>query len=78
LITRTASQFGTNVVFADEEHHILFGKLNKLYDLASGGAGRSAIREQLDDLRSISLMKKKKYRQKITMVMNVTRQNKKN
>ena len=28
LITWTASQFGTNVGFADEEHQILFGKLN--------------------------------------------------
>jgi hemerythrin len=50
LITWTASQFGTNVPFADEEHQILFGKLNKLYDLATGGAARSAIGEQLDDL----------------------------
>lgn len=52
LITWTASQFGTNVGFADEEHQILFGKLNKLYDLATGGAARSAIGEQLDDLIS--------------------------
>jgi hemerythrin len=50
LITWTASQYGTNVGFADEEHQILFGKLNKLYDLATGGAARSAIGEQLDDL----------------------------
>ena len=50
LITWTASQYGTNVGFADDEHKILFGKLNKLYDLATGGAARSAIGEQLDDL----------------------------
>lgn len=50
LITWTAGQYGTNVGFADEEHQILFGKLNKLYDLATGGAARSAIGEQLDDL----------------------------
>ena len=50
LITWTASQFGTNVAFADEEHQILFGKLNKLYDLATGGAARSEIGAQLDDL----------------------------
>ena len=50
LITWTASQYATNVGFADEEHQILFGKLNKLYDLATGGAARSAIGEQLDDL----------------------------
>ncbi len=50
LITWTAEQFGTNVGFADEEHRILFDKLNKLYDLATGGADRSAIGNQLDDL----------------------------
>ena len=50
LITWTASQYGTNVGFADEEHKILFDKLNKLYDLATGGAERSAIGAQLDDL----------------------------
>jgi len=52
LITWTASQFGTNVGFADEEHQILFGKLNKLYDSATGGAERSVIGAQLDDLIS--------------------------
>lgn len=52
LITWTASQFGTNVAFADEEHQILFGKLNKLYDLATTGAERSAIGAQLDNLIS--------------------------
>lgn len=52
LITWTADQFGTNVDFADEEHQILFGKLNKLYDLATGGAERSAVGSQLDDLVS--------------------------
>jgi len=50
LITWTAEQFGTNVGFADEEHKILFDKLNKLYDLATGGAERSAVGAQLDDL----------------------------
>lgn len=52
LITWTAGQFGTNVGFADQEHQILFDKLNKLYDLAAGGAERSAIGAQLDDLIS--------------------------
>ena len=50
LITWTADQYGTNVGFADEEHQILFDKLNKLYDLAVGGAERAAIGTQLDDL----------------------------
>lgn len=50
LITWTADQYGTNVGFADEEHQILFDKLNKLYDLATSGAARSAIGAQLDDL----------------------------
>jgi hemerythrin len=52
LITWTASEYGTNVGFADEEDQILFGKLNKLYDLAMSGAERSAIGAQLDDLIS--------------------------
>ena len=52
LITWTASQFGTNVAFADEEHKILFDKLNKLYDLATSGTARSAIGAQLDNLIS--------------------------
>ena len=50
LITWTASQYGTNVGFADQEHQILFDKLNKLYDLATSGAERSAVGAQLDDL----------------------------
>jgi hemerythrin len=50
LITWTADQFGTNVGFADQEHKILFDKLNKLYDLATSGAARTAIGAQLDDL----------------------------
>ena len=50
LITWTADKYGTNVGFADEEHQILFGKLNKLYDLAIGGAARSEVGAQLDDL----------------------------
>jgi hemerythrin len=52
LITWTAAQYGTNVGFADDEHKILFDKLNSLYDLATGGAERSAIGAQLDDLIS--------------------------
>jgi len=52
LITWTADQFGTKVGFADEEHQILFDKLNKLYDLATGGAERAAIGNALDDLIS--------------------------
>jgi len=52
LITWTASEYGTNVGFADEEHQILFSKLNKLYDLAMSGAERSAIGAALDDLIS--------------------------
>lgn len=50
LITWTAEQYGTNVAFADDEHRILFDKLNKLYDLATGGAARSEVGAQLDDL----------------------------
>ncbi|MDD5578719.1 MAG: bacteriohemerythrin [Methylobacter sp.] len=50
LITWTADQYGTNVGFADEEHKILFSKLNNLYELATGGAARTAIGEALDDL----------------------------
>ncbi len=50
LITWTAAQYGTDVAFADDEHKILFDKLNKLYDLAISGAARSAIGAQLDDL----------------------------
>jgi hemerythrin len=50
LITWTAAQFGTHVGFADDEHKILFDKLNKLYDLATSGAARTAIGAQLDDL----------------------------
>jgi hemerythrin len=50
LITWTKEQYGTNVAVCDEEHKTLFGKLNKLYDLATGGADRAAIGGQLDDL----------------------------
>lgn len=50
LITWTEEQFGTKVGFADDEHKIIFDKLNKLYDLATGGAERSAIGDALDDL----------------------------
>ncbi|MCU7904846.1 MAG: bacteriohemerythrin [Candidatus Thiodiazotropha sp. (ex Epidulcina cf. delphinae)] len=50
LITWTAEQFGTDVDFADEEHKTLFGKLNKLHELATDGADRSATGAQLDDL----------------------------
>jgi hemerythrin len=52
LITWTASEYATNVGFADDEHKVLFDKLNKLYDLATSGAARSAIGAQLDDLIS--------------------------
>ncbi|MEY4768209.1 MAG: hypothetical protein RL637_848 [Pseudomonadota bacterium] len=52
LITWTAEQYGTNVAFADDEHRILFDKLNTLYDLALGGATRSEVGAQLDDLIS--------------------------
>ena len=47
---RLAALYGTDVAFADDEHKILFDKLNKLYDLATSGAARSAIGSQLDDL----------------------------
>jgi len=50
LITWTEEQFGTKVAFADEEHRGIFDRLNRLYDLATGGAERSAIGDQLDDL----------------------------
>ena len=50
LMTWTAEQYGTNVGFADDEHKTLFDKLNKLYDLAIGGAARSEVGAQLDDL----------------------------
>ena len=50
LITWTAEQYGTKVGFADEEHRVLFDKLNSVYDLATGGAERSAVGVQLDDL----------------------------
>ncbi len=52
LITWNAADYGTNVTFADNEHKILFDKLNKLYDLATGGAERGIIGAQLDDLIS--------------------------
>jgi hemerythrin len=35
-----------------EEHQTLFAKLNKLYDLATGGSVRSDVGAQLDDLIS--------------------------
>lgn len=50
LITWTAAQYGTNVGFADDEHKVLFDKLNALYDLATTGAARSEIGTQLDGL----------------------------
>lgn len=50
LITWTAEQYGTNVGFADEEHKVLFGLLNKLYDEAIGGAARETIGASLDAL----------------------------
>ncbi|SHE22800.1 bacteriohemerythrin [methanotrophic endosymbiont of Bathymodiolus puteoserpentis (Logatchev)] len=50
LITWNAEQHETKVAFADDEHKILFGKLNKLYDLATGGAERNEVGQALDDL----------------------------
>ena len=50
LITWTADKFGTGVGFADEEHKVLFGLLNKLYDEATGGASRETIGASLDAL----------------------------
>ena len=50
LITWNEEQHGTKVNFADDEHKVLFDKLNKLYDLAIGGAERSDTGAQLDDL----------------------------
>ncbi len=53
LITWTQEQFGTNVGFADNEHKDIFASLNKLYDLATGGADRSEIGAELDNLINI-------------------------
>ncbi len=50
LITWTEEQYGTKVGFADEEHKTLFDLLNKLYDLATGGADRADIGNALDAL----------------------------
>ena len=50
LITWTAAQYGTDVAFADEEHQILFGLLNKLYDEATGCSARATIGASLDAL----------------------------
>ncbi|MDO9164248.1 MAG: bacteriohemerythrin [Methylococcaceae bacterium] len=50
LITWTAAQYGTNVGFADDEHKVLFGLLNKLYDDATGGAARASVGASLDAL----------------------------
>lgn len=50
LITWNAEQYGTNVGFADDEHKVLFDLLNKLYDLATGGADRADIGNALDAL----------------------------
>lgn len=50
LITWTKEQYGTNVSVCDDEHKILFGKLNKLYDLATEGVSRDVVGAQLDDL----------------------------
>ena len=36
--------------FTDDEHKVLFGLLNKLYDLATGGADRADIGTALDVL----------------------------
>ncbi len=50
LITWTEEQFGTGVGFADDEHKVLFGLLNKLYDEATSGADRATIGASLDAL----------------------------
>ncbi|MCK5356322.1 MAG: hemerythrin family protein [Methyloprofundus sp.] len=50
LITWNEKQHGTKVGFADDEHKILFDLLNKLYDLATGGADRADIGSALDAL----------------------------
>jgi hemerythrin len=50
LITWNAEQHATNVGFADDEHKILFDKLNNVYDLAISGAARSDVGSKLDDL----------------------------
>lgn len=50
LITWNAADYGTDVGFADEEHKVLFGLLNKLYDEATGGAARAIIGSSLDAL----------------------------
>ena len=55
LITWTEDQYGTKVAFADEEHKVLFGLLNKLYDDATGGAERSVIGASLDALLSAEI-----------------------
>lgn len=52
LITWNAADYGTNVGFADEEHKVLFGLLNKLYDEAIGGSARATIGSSLDALIS--------------------------
>lgn len=50
LITWNVEQHETNVGFADDEHKILFDKLNKVYDSAISGADRADVGSQLDDL----------------------------
>ena len=50
LITWNVADYGTNVAFADEEHQVLFGLLNKLYDEATSGAPRDAVGASLDAL----------------------------
>ena len=50
LITWTADQYGTGVGFADDEHKVLFGLLNKLYDEATSGADRATVGASLDAL----------------------------
>ena len=50
LITWTAAQYGTHVGFADDEHKVLFGLLNKLYEEATSGAPRASVGASLDTL----------------------------
>ncbi|MCK5926333.1 MAG: hemerythrin family protein [Methylococcales bacterium] len=50
LITWNVEQHETNVNFADDEHKVLFDKLNKVYDSAISGVERGEVGVQLDDL----------------------------
>ncbi len=49
LMTWTEREFGTHVGVADEQHRVIFDKVNALHEAAAGG-DRSVIGPQLDDL----------------------------